>query len=81
MLTHFVVSNGRYFDGVPDTRFEVHKSVEALKAKEKEPIELADCLKAFTKEEDMGKDDTWCVVFFLSYAIVAIGLSVFMNIL
>lgn len=48
-----------YFDVSQDTRFNLHSSVEAMKAKEKEPIELVDCLKAFTKEEDMSKDDLW----------------------
>mmetsp|Transcript_28826 Transcript_28826/g.75624 ORF Transcript_28826/g.75624 Transcript_28826/m.75624 type:complete len:685 (-) Transcript_28826:1305-3359(-) len=48
-----------HYEVSQDSRFNLHKSVEAMKAKEKEPIELADCLKAFTKEEDMGKDDLW----------------------
>ena len=36
-----------------------HASVAELKKKSEEPINLEDCLKAFTKEEQLGLEESW----------------------
>ena len=47
------------FDYAEQRRVTQHKSVQESKEKAKQPILLKDCLKAFTKEEDMGSDNPW----------------------
>eukprot|EP00041_Stephanoeca_diplocostata_P036805 m.1359378 g.1359378 ORF g.1359378 m.1359378 type:complete len:1699 (-) comp24937_c0_seq24:128-5224(-) len=48
-----------HFDSAEEQRFTNHTSIADVRAKENEPIDLHDCLRAFTREEDMGKDEAW----------------------
>ena len=47
------------YDYSSEHKMESHKSVGELKKKSEEPISLEDCLKAFTKEEQLGLEDSW----------------------
>ena len=47
------------FDYVEQRRMIEHESVQEFKEKAKQPILLIDCLRAFTKEENMGPDESW----------------------
>jgi len=37
-----------------------HESVAEFKRATESPITLEDCLQAFSKEEELGKDELWC---------------------
>ncbi|XP_052801941.1 ubiquitin carboxyl-terminal hydrolase 32-like [Mya arenaria] len=39
--------------------FEEHKSVSESRARQSQPIDLDTCLRAFTKEEDLGEDELY----------------------
>ncbi|XP_066297333.1 ubiquitin carboxyl-terminal hydrolase 32-like isoform X2 [Branchiostoma lanceolatum] len=39
--------------------FEEHESVAASRRAQSEPIDLDTCLKAFTKEEELGEEERW----------------------
>jgi len=39
--------------------FTEHESVEASRLQQTEPIGLDTCLKAFTKEEELGEDELY----------------------
>lgn len=47
------------YDYSIEHKMETHQSVADLKKKSEEPIQLEDCLKAFTKEEELGLEDVW----------------------
>ena len=38
-----------------------HESVERSRKQQTEPIDLYECFRAFTKEEELGEDELWCV--------------------
>lgn len=38
-----------------------HESVERSRKLQTEPIDLYECFRAFTKEEELGEDELWCV--------------------
>lgn len=42
--------------------FTEHESVEQSRRCQTEPIDLYECFKAFTKEEELGEDELWYVV-------------------
>jgi len=39
--------------------FTEHESVERSRKLQTEPIDLYECLRAFTKEEELGEDELW----------------------
>lgn len=39
--------------------FTEHESVERSRRLQTEPIDLYECFKAFTKEEELGEDELW----------------------
>ena len=39
--------------------FTEHDSVERSRRLQTEPIDLYECFKAFTKEEELGEDELW----------------------
>ena len=41
--------------------FTEHDSVEQSRRLQTEPIDLYECFKAFTKEEELGEDELWSV--------------------
>jgi ubiquitin carboxyl-terminal hydrolase 6/32 len=47
------------YDYNEEYKLALNESVAELKKKSEEPIELVDCLKAFTAEETMGEEDCW----------------------
>jgi ubiquitin carboxyl-terminal hydrolase 6/32 len=47
------------YDYAEEAKLSAHESVAAFRKKAEEPIKLEDCLKAFTKEEEMGMEDSW----------------------
>jgi ubiquitin carboxyl-terminal hydrolase 6/32 len=47
------------YDYAQEAKLTVHESVAEFRKKAAEPIKLEDCLKAFTKEEEMGMEDSW----------------------
>lgn len=42
--------------------FTEHESVERSRRLQSEPIDLYECFKAFTKEEELGEDELWLVL-------------------
>ena len=50
--------------------FTEHESVEQSRRLQTEPIDLYECFKAFTKEEELGEDELWSVVITLFFSLV-----------
>ena len=41
----------------------MHASIEESKQALREPIDLDQCLRDFTKEEELGEEETWYVIY------------------
>ena len=39
---------------------EDHSSIEQNRKQDIEPINLDQCFEAFTKEEELGEEESWC---------------------
>eukprot|EP00053_Salpingoeca_punica_P020044 m.206682 g.206682 ORF g.206682 m.206682 type:complete len:1530 (+) comp17779_c1_seq5:1110-5699(+) len=47
------------YESLEETRIVEHSSVEEYRKEAEAPIDIEQCIEAFTKEEELGKDEQW----------------------